>query len=153
MQISDLKKYRAFFFAALAVIAAAAIRQIGYHVNEQLNLFCIILRTSVYIGLFAAWGISVSNRIIQPQVRRYLVAISLLVGFWIAIRGDQVFIGYLRMADALSLVFVLSAHAVYSAAGAVRGCRTGEVGSSAFIKVDEFSIYSYRRAAAFCTDQ
>lgn len=87
MQISDLKKYRAFFFAALAVIAAAAIRQIGYHVNEQLNLFCIILRTSVYIGLFAAWGISVSNRIIQPQVRRYLVAISLLMGFWIAIRG------------------------------------------------------------------
>ena len=87
MQISDLKKYRAFFFAALAVIAAAAIRQIGYHVNEQLNLFCIILRTSVYIGLFAAWGISVSSRIIQPQVRRYLVAISLLMGFWIAIRG------------------------------------------------------------------
>ena len=87
MQISNLKKYRAFFCAVLAVIAAATIRQIGYHVNEQLNLFCIILRTSIYIGLFAAWSISVSNRIIQPQVRRYLVAISLLMGFWIAIRG------------------------------------------------------------------
>lgn len=87
MQISNLKKYRTFFCAALAVIAAAALRQIGYHVNGQLDLFCIILRTSIYIGLFAAWGISVSNRIIQPQVRRYLVSISVLMGFWIAVRG------------------------------------------------------------------
>lgn len=87
MQISNLKKCRAFFCALLAVFAAAALRQIGYHVNEQLNLFCIVLRTSVYIGLFSAWGISVSNRIIQPQVRRYLVAISLLMGLWIAVRG------------------------------------------------------------------
>lgn len=87
MQISNLKKHRTFFCAVLAVIAAATIRQIGYHVNEQLNLFCIILRPSVYIGLFASWGISVSNRIIQPQVRRYLVAISVLMWLWIAIRG------------------------------------------------------------------
>ena len=55
--------------------------------NEQLELICSILRTSIYIVLFATWGISVSNRIIQPQVRRYLVAISALMGFWIAIRG------------------------------------------------------------------
>ena len=46
-----------------------------------------IIRTSIYIGLFWAWGISVSNRIIQPQVRRYLIAISVLIGFWIAVRG------------------------------------------------------------------
>ncbi|MGN0164549.1 MAG: histidine kinase N-terminal 7TM domain-containing protein [Lachnospiraceae bacterium] len=87
LQIKNLKKYRAFFGALLAVIAAAMIRQVGYHVNEQLNLFCIILRSSIYIGLFAAWSISVSNRIIQPQVRRYLIAISLLIVFWIVIRG------------------------------------------------------------------
>ena len=55
--------------------------------NEQLELICSILRTSIYIVLFATWGISVSNRIIQPQVRRYLVAISALMGLWIAIRG------------------------------------------------------------------
>lgn len=56
MQISNLKKYRTFFFAALAVIAAAVLRQIGFHVNEQLNLFCIIFRFLIYIGLFAAGG-------------------------------------------------------------------------------------------------
>lgn len=87
MRISNLKKYSAIFCAALAVIAGAALRQIGYHVNERLNLLCTILRPSIYIVLFAAWGISVSNRIIQPQVRRYLIAISVLMVFWIAVRG------------------------------------------------------------------
>lgn len=83
----ESEKSRAFFCAVLAVFAAVALRQIGYHVNKQLDLFCIVLRSSIYIGLFAAWGISVSNRIIQPQVRRYLIVISVLMGFWIAVRG------------------------------------------------------------------
>lgn len=87
MKKPNLKRHSAFLCAVLAVIAAAVLRQIGYHVNEQLDLFCIILRTSIYFVLFVAWGISVRNRIIQPQVRRYLIAISVLMGFWIAIRG------------------------------------------------------------------
>ena len=87
MQKLNLKKYRSFLCAVLAVLAAALLRQIGFHVNEQLDLLCAILRTSIYIVLFAAWGISVSNRIIQPQVRRYLAAISALMVFWVAVRG------------------------------------------------------------------
>ena len=86
MQISNLKKYRTFFFAALAVIAAAVLRQIGFHVNEQLDLFCILFRSLIYIGLFAAWGISVRRRILQPQVRRYLTAVAALMLFWITVR-------------------------------------------------------------------
>ena len=62
----------ALLYTALAVMTAVVLRQIGFFVNELLDLFCIILRSSIYIGLFAAWGISARNRIIQPQVRRCL---------------------------------------------------------------------------------
>lgn len=45
-----------------------------------------MLRAVIYIGLFIAWGISTHRRIIQPQVRRYLTAISALMVFWVTIR-------------------------------------------------------------------
>ena len=83
----QLKKHRMFISAVLAVLTAAVIRQIGFLVNEQLGLCCSILRTLIYIGIIATWGISVGNRIMQPQVRRYLVTISLLMGFWFTARG------------------------------------------------------------------
>ena len=86
MQRLILKKHRAFVCVVLAVIAAAALRQIGFHVNEQLDLLCNILRSSIYIGLFGLWGISTRSRIIQPQVRRYLTAISALMVFWVTVR-------------------------------------------------------------------
>ena len=86
MQKLNPKKHSAFFCVALAVLAAVMLRQIGFYVNELLDLLCIILRASIYIGLFTAWGISVRDRIIQPQVRLYLTVISALMVFWVAIR-------------------------------------------------------------------
>ncbi len=80
------KKHSAFLYAALAVIAAAVLRQIGFHVEEPLDSSCGVLRSVIYIGLFAAWGISVRSRIIQPQVRRYLTAVSALMVFWVTVR-------------------------------------------------------------------
>lgn len=87
MQKVSLKKHSALLGVALALVAAAVLRQIGYYVNEQLDLFFIILRAAIYIGLFAAWGVSTRNRIIQPQVRRYLTAVSALMIFWITVRS------------------------------------------------------------------
>ena len=86
MQQLNPKKHSAFFCVALAVLAAVMLRQIGFYVNELLDLLCIILRASIYIGLFTAWGLSVRNRIIQPQVRLYLTVISALMVFWMAVR-------------------------------------------------------------------
>lgn len=86
MQQLNPKKHSAFFCVALAVLAAVMLRQIGFYVNELLDLLCIILRASIYIGLFTAWGFSVRNRIIQPQVRLYLTVISALMVFWMAVR-------------------------------------------------------------------
>lgn len=86
MQKTDMKRHNAFLYAALVVIAAAVLRQIGFLVNEPLDLIFILLRAALYIGFFVTWGISVRNRIIQPQVRRYLTAISTLMVFWMAVR-------------------------------------------------------------------
>ena len=87
MQKVNLKKHGALLCAFLAVAATAVLRQIGFYVNEQLDLFFTILRSAIYIGLFAAWGISTRNRIIQLQVRRYLSAVSALMLFWITVRS------------------------------------------------------------------
>ena len=87
MQEVNLKKHGALLCAFLAVAAAAVLRQIGFCVNEQLDQFFTILRAAIYIGLFVAWGISVRSRIIQPQVRRYLTAVSALMIFWMTVRS------------------------------------------------------------------
>ncbi len=44
------------------------------------------IRPAIYIGLFSAWGVSVRNRIIQPQIRRYLTGVAVLMVFWILAR-------------------------------------------------------------------
>lgn len=46
----------------------------------------LLLRSFIYIGLMACWGVSVRQRIVQTQVRRYLTALSLLCVFWLSIR-------------------------------------------------------------------
>ncbi len=86
MQRLNLKKYSIFLCVVLAITAAAVLRQIGFHVEDPLDFSVNILRSSIYIWLFTAWGISIRRRIIQPQVRRYLTAISVLMVFWITVR-------------------------------------------------------------------
>ena len=86
MQKLNLKKHRAFFCVAFAVTAAAVLRQIGFQVEAPFNWLFSFFRSVIYIMLFAAWGISVCRRIIQPQVRRYLNAISALMVFWVTAR-------------------------------------------------------------------
>ena len=81
-----MKNHRAFLCAALAVIVAATLRQIGFRVEPPFDWLCPFFRSVIYIVLFTAWGISVRRRIIQSQVRRYLTAISVLMVFWVTAR-------------------------------------------------------------------
>lgn len=86
MRKLTLKRQSIYLCVAISIIAAAVLRQLGFYVNEQLDLLFTILRGSIYIVLFAAWGVSTRNRIIQPQVRRYLTAIAALMVFWLTVR-------------------------------------------------------------------
>ena len=45
------------------------------------------LRSGIYVFLFSAWCYSLRIRIVQTQVRRYLLAISVLMVLWILLRS------------------------------------------------------------------
>lgn len=46
-----------------------------------------IVRSLIYIALYIGWEISVSKRIIQVEVRHYLIAVSGLMVFWFILRS------------------------------------------------------------------
>ena len=79
------KKNICILMAATALILAAySCRLIGNSgiFEKQTGL----IRSSLYIVLFAMWGFSTNSRIIQPVTRRYLSAIAFLMVFWFAVR-------------------------------------------------------------------
>ncbi|MGM9573311.1 MAG: histidine kinase N-terminal 7TM domain-containing protein [Hominicoprocola sp.] len=86
MTKQNLKNHSAFIYTALAVMAAATLRQIGFRAEPPFDWLCSFFRSVIYIVLFAAWGFSVRRRIIHPQVRRYLTAVSALMVFWVTVR-------------------------------------------------------------------
>ena len=78
------KKYSIIPCVILAVLAAMVLRQV--EADAPMSWVFCLLRSAIYMGLFAVWGVSIRRRIIQPQVRRYLIAISALMVFWISVR-------------------------------------------------------------------
>lgn len=74
---------------ALLILAAMACRRIG--LAGRLRLTTGYLRSFIYIGLLAVWGLSVRRRVVQTQVRRYLTAIAALMVFWLAVRTVKYF--------------------------------------------------------------
>lgn len=73
------------FLVAGMVFSAIALRVLG-----KFGILIVpggIVRSLIYIALYIGWGISVSKRIIQVQVRHYLIAVSGLIVFWFVIRS------------------------------------------------------------------
>ena len=73
------------FLVAGMVFSAIALRVLGKF--DILKVPGGIARSLIYIALYMGWGISVSKRIIQVQVRHYLIAVSGLMVFWFVIRS------------------------------------------------------------------
>ena len=72
------------FVVTIMLLIAYSCRIIGnngYH-GTQVGL----LRSFIFIALFAVWGASLYNRIIQKRIRLYIFAIALLMIFWFIIR-------------------------------------------------------------------
>ena len=82
-----------------AVILAYSFRLIGRG-SFYPTLFSY-LRSFIYIGLYAAWGISIRQRIVQKQVGQYLVGVSVLLILWFTFRSAKI-----------PVVSILSANAV-----------------------------------------
>lgn len=84
MSLLRKRKYGVVLLVAVLMICAICARvaaRYGYYA-EVLS----IVRALIYIGLLAAWGISVQTRIIQTQVRRYLLVIAGLMLLWLTLR-------------------------------------------------------------------
>lgn len=84
MSLLRKRKYCVVLLVAVLMICAVCARvaaRYGYYA-EVLS----IVRALIYIGLLAAWGISVQTRIIQTQVRRYLLVIAGLMLLWLTLR-------------------------------------------------------------------
>lgn len=71
--------------AVVLLIALAIVCRIlgnsGYH-----RYLLGLLRSGIYIFLFAAWGVSLQGRIMQNWQRRYMVAIAVCMVFWFLVR-------------------------------------------------------------------
>ncbi|MGN0541326.1 MAG: histidine kinase N-terminal 7TM domain-containing protein [Acutalibacteraceae bacterium] len=74
----------------LAVILAYSFRLVGR--GDFYPTLFSYLRSFIYIGLYAAWGLSVRQRIVQRQVGRYLTAVSVLIILWFTFRSAKYFI-------------------------------------------------------------
>lgn len=77
------------FLVAVMVFSAIALRVLG-----KFDILIVpggIVRSLIYIALYIGWGISVSKRIIQVQVRHYLISVSCLMVFWFVIRSTNYF--------------------------------------------------------------
>ena len=74
---------------AVLIVCAVVLRVLG-----KFDILIVpggIARSLIYIALYIGWGISVSKRIIQVQVRHYLIAVSGLMVFWFVIRSMRYF--------------------------------------------------------------
>ena len=70
---------------ALLISLAWSLRYV-WEIAPPLYNAASLLRALIYMGIFAAFGISVNRRIIQPQVRFYLLSIAGLILFWMTVR-------------------------------------------------------------------
>ncbi|MBO4693733.1 MAG: hypothetical protein J5659_05025 [Clostridia bacterium] len=79
--------FRGFITAALFIIVAFACHSIARRTDfVALSRFLNFIRTSIYIGLFSFWGVTAHRRVVQGQVRKYLVCVSALMVLWIILR-------------------------------------------------------------------
>lgn len=77
------------FLVAAMVFGAIFLRVLG-----KFDILIVpggIVRSLIYIALYIGWGLSVSKRIIQTQVRHYMVSVSGLMVFWFVIRTIKYF--------------------------------------------------------------
>lgn len=76
--------------AVLAVILAYCFRIVGR--GSFYPMLFSYLRSLIYIGLFAAWGLSVRQRIVQKQVCRFMTVTAVLLIIWMVVRSAKYFI-------------------------------------------------------------
>ncbi len=82
------KKTIIYFACAMVLFSVGIIcNEVYYPVRDDyLKTALSLLSHGIYIGLLLGWSISVKRRIINKQIRRYLIAVGMLMAFWLTVR-------------------------------------------------------------------
>ncbi|MDD6254908.1 MAG: histidine kinase N-terminal 7TM domain-containing protein [Eubacteriales bacterium] len=79
------KRGRQTMLAAAALVSAAIVCRILGMLDFH-SWFFGMIRSAIYIFLFSAWAVSLNKRIMQVQLRRYMVCIAFAMLFWFLLR-------------------------------------------------------------------
>lgn len=83
------KKLQVFSFVFVCLLFGEILRY--FNVRNQWFVPLGVARSMIYIGLIAAWWISIRWRIVQSQIRKYLSGVAILLLFWFCIRTVKYF--------------------------------------------------------------
>lgn len=86
------KNIRIFSIFFLLFVIAVIINIINNGLPPVQTFILGLLQTNLYIAVYAIWGISVSRRILQTQVRFFLECIAALLIFWMLLRAMKYYI-------------------------------------------------------------
>lgn len=75
---------QAAIIAAVLIALAVTCRMLGNNGFYPKTLG--LVRSGIYIFLIVAWGVLIDRRIIQTQIRRYMIGISGVMVFWFLLR-------------------------------------------------------------------
>lgn len=82
---AKIRRIAPYLGALLLILIAMAIRYVSRFYGSAPSWLWLI-RSGIYIGMIAVWGVSLHRRILQNQTRRYLTAIAGLMVLWLALR-------------------------------------------------------------------
>ena len=85
MRKAKLRRLAPYLGALPLILIAMLIRYVG-RTYDGAPGWLRLVRSGIYIGMIAVWGISLHRRILQNQTRRYLAAIAGLMVLWLALR-------------------------------------------------------------------
>lgn len=80
----NAKKILVISLVAVLLCVAMMLRMVATGYSDSMAV--PLLRNAIHIGLLLAWGISVRDRVMQPQVLRLLMYVMGLILFWFVIR-------------------------------------------------------------------
>ena len=87
--MEKINKKTILYTIGVAILLVIAYYSRAFHtqVDEPiLKMLLVMIRSVIQISLVIAWCSSVRTRIINKQVRHYLIAVGILIAFWLTLR-------------------------------------------------------------------
>lgn len=85
MRKAKIRRHAPYLGALLLILIAMLIRYAD-RTYDSAPEWLRLVHSGIYIGMIAAWGVSLHRRILQNQTRRYLGAIAGVMVLWLTLR-------------------------------------------------------------------